>query len=94
MDTEDSGIMKHNAARAGAFCGINPKLHPKPSEYPPGRRGRHKVKSTTFDPGESESEEEVRQEAEKWLLLLMMLLVVSLCSPILANPPSIIQQTY
>lgn len=63
MDIEDSGIMKHNAARVGAFCRINPKLHPKPSEHPPGRRGRHKVKFITPDPGESGSAEEVRQEA-------------------------------
>lgn len=73
MDTEDSGIMKHNAGRAGAFCRINPKLHPKPSEHPPGKGlggvGGHKVKSTTSDPGESGSGEEVRQEAERGCLL-------------------------
>lgn len=37
MNTEDSAIMRHNAARAGAFCKINPKLRLKPSEHPPGR---------------------------------------------------------
>lgn len=61
--------MKHNAGRAGAFCRINPKLHPKPSEHPPGKGlgvgGGHKVKSTTSDPRESGSGEEVRQEAER-----------------------------
>lgn len=55
------GIMRHNAAWDRASCRINLNLYPKPSEHPPGG---HKVKSTTPDPRESGSGEEVRQEAE------------------------------
>ncbi|KAK1891385.1 putative enoyl-CoA hydratase echA6, partial [Dissostichus eleginoides] len=51
--------MRHNAARDGASCRINLKLYPKPSERSPGGQ---KVKSTTPDPRESGSGEELCPE--------------------------------
>lgn len=104
VDTEDSGIMKHNAARAEAFCWINPKLHPKPSEHPPGREGG----------GTRSSPQPLTPESlgleRRWGGRLSVAAAAddaACCQPlqpavvgpaprclILANPPSIIQQTY
>lgn len=102
VDTEDSGIMKHNAGRAGAFCRINPKLHPKPSEHPPGKGlgGGGWAQGQVHDLWPRRVWVWRRGETGGWTWLL----VASLCSPpspalllrrlILAKPPSIIQQTY